>query len=42
MAALSSLGGGFDEAPGGKAEALAVLDDAILFLRSGMDGLQEH
>jgi AcrR family transcriptional regulator len=42
VAALSSLGGGFDEAPGGKAEALAVLDDAILFLRSGMDGLQEH
>ena len=46
MAALSSLGSGFDQqtaedAPIGKAEALAVLDDAILFLSSGVGGLQE-
>ena len=46
MAALSSLGSGFDQqtaedAPIGKAEALAVLDDAILFLSSGIGGLQE-
>lgn len=46
VAALTSLGRGFDEqaeqrAPVGKTEALAVLDDAILFLRSGIDGLQD-
>src|SRR6266511_2923175 len=46
MAALNSLEGTFDEKadqrlPGAKAEALAVLDDAILFLRGGIDALQE-
>jgi AcrR family transcriptional regulator len=45
MAALTSLDGSFDEkagqrAPVAKAEALAVLDDAILFLRGGLDALQ--
>ena len=46
MAALTSLEGSFDEkaeqrAPVGKAEALAVLDDAMLFLRGGLDALQD-
>jgi len=47
MAALTSLDGGLDEqaeprTPVAKAEALAVLDDAILFLRGGLDALQEQ
>jgi AcrR family transcriptional regulator len=47
MAALTSLEGTFDEdanQPGavGKAEALAVLDDAIRFLRGGIDSLQDE
>jgi AcrR family transcriptional regulator len=47
MAALTSLDGSVDEtagdrAPGAKAEALAVLDDAMLFLRGGLDALQER
>jgi AcrR family transcriptional regulator len=46
MAALTSLEGTFDEkaeqrVPGAKAEALAVLDDAMLFLRGGIDALQD-
>jgi AcrR family transcriptional regulator len=46
MAALSSLGGSIDEkaqqrGPVAKAEALAVLDDAMLFLRGGIDALQD-
>ena len=46
MAALTSLEGSFDEQakqrlPVGKAEALAVLDDAMLFLRGGLDALQD-
>ncbi len=46
MAALNSLEGTFDEkaeqrVPGAKAEALAVLDDAMLFLRGGIDALQD-
>jgi AcrR family transcriptional regulator len=43
MAALSSLDGSFDEkaAPGAKAEALAVLDDAMIFLRGGIGALQD-
>ena len=43
MAALSSLDDSFDQAsrPAAKAEALAVLDDAILFLRGGIDALQD-
>ena len=47
MAALTSLEGSFDEKTeqGGrvaKAEALAVLDDAMLFLRGGLDALQDR
>ena len=47
MAALTSLEDGIDEgaeprAPVAKAEALAVLDDAILFLRGGLDALQDQ
>jgi TetR/AcrR family transcriptional regulator, regulator of mycofactocin system len=47
MAALSSLEGSFDEKaeqrmPEAKAEALAVLDDAMLFLRGGIDALQDN
>jgi AcrR family transcriptional regulator len=47
MAALTSLEGTFDEkaeqrVPGAKAEALAVLDDAMLFLRGGIDALQDR
>ena len=46
MAALTSLEGSFDEkaeqrAPVAKAEALTVLDDAMLFLRGGLDALQD-
>jgi hypothetical protein len=46
VAALSSLDDSFDErdaekAPVGKVEALAVLDDAIRFLRGGIDALQD-
>jgi AcrR family transcriptional regulator len=44
MAALTSLDGSFDEAAGErapKAEALALLDDAMLFLRGGLDALQD-
>jgi AcrR family transcriptional regulator len=46
VAALTSLEGSFDEtaqqpAPVVKAEALAVLDDAIVFLRAGLDALQD-
>lgn len=46
MAALTSLEGSFDERAEqrvsvGKAEALAVLDDAMLFLRGGIDALQD-
>lgn len=46
MAALTSLEGSFDERAEqrvsvGKAEALTVLDDAMLFLRGGLDALQD-
>jgi AcrR family transcriptional regulator len=46
VAALTSLDRSVSEkadqsAPVGKAEALAVLDDAMLFLRGGLDALQE-
>jgi AcrR family transcriptional regulator len=43
VAALTSLEGSFDDkaAPVGKAEALAVLDDAIVFLRGGIEKLQD-
>jgi AcrR family transcriptional regulator len=46
VAALTSLEGSVDEkrehlGPGDKAEALAVLDDAMLFLRGGLDALQD-
>jgi AcrR family transcriptional regulator len=46
MAALNSLDDSFDEraehrVPAAKAEALAVLDDAMLFLRGGIDALQD-
>jgi AcrR family transcriptional regulator len=45
MAALNSLDASFDEqaerVPVAKAEALAVLDDAMLFLRGGIEALQE-
>jgi hypothetical protein len=45
MAALTSLEGSLDEKaakqlPVAKKEALAVLDDAIVFLRGGIDALQ--
>ena len=47
MAALTSLGGSFDEkaeqrVPMAKAETLAVLDDAMLFLRGGLGALQDR
>src|ERR687894_950609 len=45
IAALSSLEGTLDDAkraPGAKAEALAVLDEAMLFLRGGIDALQDR
>jgi AcrR family transcriptional regulator len=47
VAALTSLGGSLDEkaeqhAPVGKAEAIAVLDDALLFLRGGIGALQDR
>jgi AcrR family transcriptional regulator len=38
VAALTSLEGGVEE--GAKTEALAVLDDAMVFLRGGLDALQ--
>jgi AcrR family transcriptional regulator len=46
VAALTSLEGDINEkaqqhTPVGKAEALAVLDDALLFLRGGIDALQD-
>ncbi len=46
MAALTSLEGSFDEQAEqrvsvAKAEALTVLDDAMLFLRGGLDALQD-
>jgi AcrR family transcriptional regulator len=46
MAALTSLEGSFDKksqprGPAAKAESLAVLDDAMLFLRGGIDALQD-
>jgi AcrR family transcriptional regulator len=43
VAALTSLEGSFDDKamPVGKAEALAVVDDAIVFLRGGIDALQD-
>jgi AcrR family transcriptional regulator len=46
VAALTSLEGSFDKSaeqrgPVAKAHALAVLDDAILFLRGGLDALQQ-
>jgi AcrR family transcriptional regulator len=46
VAALTSIGGSLDEkaeqrVPVAKAEALAVLDDAMLFLRGGIDALQD-
>ena len=47
MAALTSIEGTFDEkigqrAPADKAEVLAVLDDAMLFLNGGIDALQDR
>jgi AcrR family transcriptional regulator len=46
IAALTSLEGTLDETAkttaGGKAEALAVLDEAMLFLRGGIDALQDR
>jgi hypothetical protein len=47
VAALTSLDGSFDEkaqhrVPVAKAEALAVLDDALLFLRGGIGALQDR
>ena len=45
MAALSSLDGSIDEKQRGrvaKAEALATLDDAMLFLRGGLGALQHR
>ena len=45
IAALTSLEGTLHEKaeqPVAKAEALAVLDDAMLFLRGGLDALQDR
>jgi AcrR family transcriptional regulator len=46
MAALTSLEGSSEKtergAPVAKADALAVLDDAMLFLRAGLDALQDR
>jgi hypothetical protein len=45
MAALTSLEDSLNKAkhtPEDKAEALAVLDDALLFLRAGIDALQDQ
>jgi AcrR family transcriptional regulator len=47
VAALTSLDGNLDEkaeqrVPVAKAEALAVLDDALLFLRGGLGALQDR
>jgi AcrR family transcriptional regulator len=41
LAALTSLEGTLHERPISKADALAVLDDAIVFLRGGIDALQD-
>jgi hypothetical protein len=42
IAALTSLEGSLnEEAEGAKAEAFAVLDDAMRFLRGGLDALQD-
>ena len=43
LAALTSLDDNLDASAGpvGKAEALAVLDDVLLFLRGGIDALQD-
>lgn len=44
MAALTSLEGSFEKdkrGPGAKAEKLAVFDNALLFLRGGIDALQD-
>ena len=46
MAALTSLEDSFDKTaeqrvPGAKAESLAVFDEALLFLRGGIDALQD-
>jgi hypothetical protein len=45
MAVLSSLEGSVDKkakrGPEGKAEALAVFDNALLFLRGGIEALQD-
>lgn len=47
VAALTSLEGSFDHTadggpPAAKAEALAVLDDALVFLRGGIEALQKR
>jgi hypothetical protein len=47
VAALTSLEGSFHEeadqrGPVDKSEALAVLDDALVFLRGGLDALQDR
>src|SRR5215211_5495103 len=47
MAALNSLEGSLDkkaeqQGPGAKAEALAVLDEAMIFLRGGIGALQDR
>ena len=47
MAALTAIEGTFDDkaaqrTPAGKGEVLAVLDDAMLFLRGGIDALQDR
>ncbi len=47
VATLTSRAGSFDEkagqrAPAAKGEALAVLDDALLLLRGGLDALQDQ
>jgi hypothetical protein len=46
VAAMTSLEGSLDKkaeqrGPGGKAEALAVFDEALLFLRGGIGALQD-
>jgi hypothetical protein len=46
MAALTSLGDSIDEkettAPAARAEKLALFDEAMLFLRGGIDALQDR
>ena len=45
MAAMTSLDGSFDEKaeqPVTKAESLAVFDEALVFLRGGLDALQDR